>query len=186
MIIGINGSPRKGNSYKLLLNFLKGAQDKGYEIKLIDACNLNISPCLECGYCSKKGFCRINDEMNDIRNQLENCHHIAVASPVFFFGVSSQLKILIDRCQPLWAKKYILDIDISQKFNFKRKGFFFSTGGFSKQITFKGGKLCVKAFFDCLSVQYYSEILVPSMENKNDIDLRKDLLKKAYSLGFNI
>ena len=182
-IVGINGSPRRGNSFKLLSSFLDGAKYKGFEIKLIDACRLKISPCQECGYCSKRGICRIDDEMTEVRNLLENCSHIAVCSPVFFFGLSAQLKILIDRCQPFWAMKYILKRDISERFNFERKGFFFSAGGFNKSITFKGGELSIKAFFDCLSVKYEDRILAESMEYKDDILTRKDLLERAYEFG---
>jgi len=180
LVVGINGSPRKGNSFKLLKMFLKGAKERGYNVKLIDACKLKISPCQECGYCSKEGICRIKDDMTEIKKLLENAKYIALCSPVFFFGVSAQLKALIDRCQPLWVKKYILN---TAKPKDERKGFFFSTGGFHKEITFKGGELTVKAFFDSLNVEYTDKIFVSSMEYKNDILQRKDCLKKAYEIG---
>lgn len=186
IIVGINGSPRRGNSYKLLSSFLEGAKDKGFEIRLIDACKIKISPCQECGYCSKEGICRIDDEMTEVRNLLASCAHIAIGSPVFFFGVSAQLKTLIDRCQPFWAMKYLLKKDLSKKFNFERKGFFFSAGGFNKPITFKGGELTIKAFFDCLSVKYEANIFAESMEYRDDILKRKDLLARAYELGNNL
>ncbi len=185
-IICINGSPRKGNSFKLLQQFLKGCSDKGHSTRLIDATEIKISPCMECGYCSKKGLCRIDDPMTEIRDALSTCDHIAVASPVFFFGVSAQLKTLIDRCQPLWAKKYILNQDLANNFNFIRKGFFFSTGGFDNEITFKGGELTVKSFFDALSVKYTDKVLVTSMEYITDINKREDCLQKAYQLGFHL
>jgi len=185
-IAGINGSPRKGNSFTLLEKFLEGAEKKGFKTKLIDACKLKISYCMECGYCSKKGICRINDQMTEIREILSTCSHIAVASPVFFFGISSQLKTLIDRCQPLWAQKYILKQDFNDNFNFQRKGYFFSTGGFDRKITFKGGELSIKSFFDALSLQYEGGVLATSMENKDDISKEKTLLKKAYNLGLSI
>ncbi len=183
LVIGINGSPRKGNSFKLLESFLKGAKDKGFTVELIDACSIKISPCMECGFCSKEGICRIDDEMTKIRELIENTKYIAMCSPVFFFGVSAQLKILIDRCQPLWVKKYLLknDLKISGK-----KGFFFSTGGFDKEITFKGGELCLKAFFDCINAKYSDKIFVTSMEYKGDILKRSDCLEKAYQLGSSL
>ncbi len=181
MIIGINGSPRKGNSFKMLNSFINGAEDKGYKVELIDACSLNISPCKECGFCSKEGVCRVKDEMDEIRSKLEDATHIAVCSPVFFFGLSAQLKILIDRCQPLWAKKYILKKSIPEK-----KGYFFSAGGFSKDITFKGGELTIKAFFDCLNAKLIEKVYALNMEYKNDIDKKKDILEYCYNLGFNL
>ena len=186
LVVGINGSPRRGNSFILLERFLQGVKDKGYETLLINACKEKISPCMECGYCSKEGICRIDDKMTEIRKILTECSHIAVASPVFFFGISAQLKTLIDRCQPLWAKKYILNIDISKNFQFQRNGFFFSTGGFNREITFKGGELCVKSFFDALSIKYKGSVLAPSMEDKGDILKEEHFLEKAYELGNSI
>lgn len=183
LVIGINGSPRHGNSYILLKEFLKGAEDAGFETKLLDACKVSISSCRECGYCSKKGKCIIDDNMTEIRNYLATCAHVAVASPVFFFGISAQLKILIDRCQPFWAMKYQLDRDISKHFDFQRKGYFFSTGGFNREITFKGGELTIKTLFDALSVKYANKIFVPSMEYKSDIYKREDCIELAYKFG---
>ncbi len=185
-VAGINGSPRNGNSYDLLTKFLQGVRDSGGETVLIDACKINISPCMECGFCSRNGVCRIKDNMQDIHEILATVSHIAVASPVFFFGVSSQLKTLIDRCQPFWARKYQLNNDIGKEFDYQRKGYFFSTGGFNKEITFKGGELSVKSFFDALSVKYENNIFVVSMENKGDINNRNDCLEMAYNLGKNI
>ena len=185
-VVGINGSPRKGNSFLLLKKFLQGAEDSGFETVLIDACKIEINFCRECGFCSKEGICIIKDNMTEIRELLSNCGYIAVASPVFFFGVSAQLKTLIDRCQPFWAKKYQLGEDISEKFDFERKGYFFSTGGFNREITFKGGELSVKSFFDALSVKYEDKIFVTSMENKEDINSETEYLDKAYNLGKNL
>ncbi len=183
MIVGINGSPRKGNSFLLLKAFLDGAKDSGNDTLLIDSCKIDISPCHECGYCMKNKICRLKDSMNDYLKILSKCEHIAVASPVFFFGISAQLKIFIDRCQPLWAKKYIFKEDLSKNFHFQRKGFFFSTGGFNKNITFKGGELVVATFFDTLSVKFENKILVTSLEEKGEIKTKPDILKQAYNMG---
>ncbi len=182
-VIGINGSPRKGNSFILLKEFLRGAEEAGFETLIIDACKLKISFCMECGFCSEKGVCRIEDAMSEVRDNLSECAHVAVASPVFFFGISAQLKTLIDRCQPFWALKYQLGQDIGKSFDFKRKGYFFSTGGFNKSITFRGGELTVKSFFDALSIEYSDNVCIGSMENKGDILKEQDAMKKAYLLG---
>jgi multimeric flavodoxin WrbA len=186
MILGINGSPRRGNSFTLLERFLSGAKINGKDVLLIDACKLNILPCQECGFCMKKKKCRLTDEMSDYIDILTKCSHIAVASPVFFFGISAQLKTFIDRCQPLWAKKYIFHEDLSKNFQFMRKGFFFSTGGFNKDITFRGGELAVQCFFDSLSVKFEDKIFATSMEEKGDIHNKPELLEKAFNLGKNL
>ncbi len=186
MIVGINGSPRKGNSFLLLKEFLKGAEEIGKKTMLIDTCKINISPCQECGFCMKNKVCRIKDKMNEYIDILCKCSNIAVASPVFFFGVSAQLKIFIDRCQPLWARKYVFGEDLRKDFDFPRKGFFFSTGGFNKNITFKGGELTVACFFDSLSVSFEDKILVTSMEEKKDILSKTEFLEKAFNLGKNL
>ena len=186
MILGINGSPRKGNSFILLEKFLEGAKEAGKDILLIDACKLSISPCQECGYCMRKKVCRLDDNMKEYIELLCKCSHIAVSSPVFFFSISSQLKIFIDRCQPLWARKYIFNENLQDNFKFIRKGFFFSTGGFNKNITFKGGELVIKCFFDSLSVKFQEKLYVASMEDKNDIYKKEEFLELAYNFGKSI
>ena len=112
-ILGIMGSPRlKGNSDLLLDEALKGAQGQGIEIEKIIADKLNIEPCKEYYTCLKDGSCIIRDDMDAIYPKLLEADGVIIASPMFFYAITSQLKALIDRCQALWARQYFLKQDI--------------------------------------------------------------------------
>ena len=125
-ILGIMGSPRvKGNTDLLLDEALKGAQSQQAEVEKIVADKLDISPCREYYGCLKDGNCVMRDDMDGVYSKLLGADGIIVASPIFFYGLTSQLKSLIDRCQALWARKYVLKQDLP---NSTRKGAFIAVG----------------------------------------------------------
>ncbi len=97
-ILGIMGSPRlKSNTDLLLEEALRGAQSLGAEIEKIIVDKLDITPCREYYGCLKDGNCVIRDDMDDIYPKLVAADGIIVASPIFFYGLSAQLKALVDR-----------------------------------------------------------------------------------------
>ncbi|MCP4681177.1 MAG: flavodoxin family protein, partial [Desulfobacterales bacterium] len=97
-ILGLQGSPRrKGNTSKLLSAFLTEAKNLGAHTYYLDVPRMNITPCQECGTCEKKGFCPIDDDMQKVFFLLRRADIIVMATPVFFYGPTAQLKALIDR-----------------------------------------------------------------------------------------
>src|SRR4030042_3661344 len=109
-ILAIYGSPRKkGNTNVLLDHAVQGAEEAGAQVEKIFLVDLNISPCLEIYGCKKTGRCVIEDDFQKVHDQLLACHGLMLASPIFFYTVSAHTKILMDRCQALWVKKYWLD-----------------------------------------------------------------------------
>ena len=106
-VLGILGSPRRGGNSEILMRaFLEGAAEAGAEVEEIILRDLKISPCLEIYHCFKDGTCPIKDEMREIYDKLLEADVVALASPVFFYGVSAQSKAMIDRTQALWARRY--------------------------------------------------------------------------------
>jgi len=110
-VLGISGSPRRGGNTDLLLEeVLTGAASKGAETKTINLTELKIEPCQHCDACLVKGKCKINDDMQKIYDEFRTADHIVLASPIQFMTVTAHLKAMIDRCQALWACKYVLKI----------------------------------------------------------------------------
>ena len=108
-VLGICGSPRReGNTELLLRELLRGSRDKGAEVEEVMLRDLKITPCLEIYACRKDGKCPIHDDMETLYPKLVEADVVALASPIFFYAVSAQAKALIDRCQAMWAKKYLL------------------------------------------------------------------------------
>src|SRR3990170_8115852 len=108
-VLGISASPRlKGNSDLLLRQALAGAESAGAEVEYVRLAELKISPCIECNACYKTGRCVIEDDYQQLMQKVIDADRLIFATPIFFMTVSAQAKLFIDRCQCLWANKYIL------------------------------------------------------------------------------
>ncbi len=98
-IIVLNGSPRKGgNTDTLVKSFVNGAKDNN-EVEVVSVTDYRVNPCIGCNTCfTREGnLCFQKDDMTKIYEKLKNADIIVVASPVYFYGISSQLKAVIDR-----------------------------------------------------------------------------------------
>jgi len=183
-VLGLFGSPRRGGNTDLLLEeMLKGAQSQGAEIERIFLSQLNISPCQECRKCEVSGNCVIDDEMQEIYPRLTKANFIILASPIFFYSVTAQTKVLIDRCQTLWARKYVLKQQPLNKEIINRKGWFISVGGTKGSNLFKGAVLTVRYFFDAIDVEYNGELLFHRIDEKGAIKKHPTALKEAFRMG---
>jgi len=175
------GSPRiKGNTDLLLDEALKGAQSQGAEVEKIIVDNLNISPCREYYGCLRDGNCVIRDDMDGIYPKLLEADGVIVASPIFFYGLTSQVKALIDRSQALWARKYVLKQNLPYE---GRKGAFIAVGATKGRKLFEGSILTVKYFFQAIGVDYTAELLVRGVDKKGEIREHPTTLKDAFELG---
>ena len=180
-VLGIMGSPRiKGNTDLLLDEALKGAQSQQAEVEKIMVDKLDISPCREYYGCLKDGNCVIRDGMDDIYPGLLGADGIIVASPMFFYGLSAQLKALIDRCQALWARKYVLRHKLSDS---PRRGVFIGVGATQGEKLFDGSILTVKYFFKAIGVDYAGELLVRGVDKRGEIKEHPTALSDAFGLG---
>lgn len=185
-ILGIAGSPRRnGNTDLLLAEFLKGTGSKGAEVMTIVLNDLDITPCQHCDACLKAGKCRIDDDMQMVYRELEKADCIVLASPIQFSGVTAQMKIMIDRLQSLWAKKYILKIPPLGDER-KRKGFFISVGGRKVANLFEPALVMIKTVFVILNVTYAGDLLFRGIDEKGAIKNHPDALKQAFESGQKI
>jgi multimeric flavodoxin WrbA len=99
-VLILMGSPRKaGNSAVLAEHLAKGAMDAGARVQTIHLHGMNINPCTGCDECQgeKATGCVIDDAMQDIYRKLEGADSIVFASPIYWFSVTAQLKMVIDR-----------------------------------------------------------------------------------------
>lgn len=182
-IIGVHGSPRRGGNTELLLGeFLRGCREAGAEVEEFHLRDLKISPCLEIYACKKDGNCPINDDMKLLYAKFVEADGLAIASPIFFYAVSAQLKAMIDRCQAMWARRYILHQTISPgKTN--RRGVFLAVGGSKGSKIFDGPLLTMKYFFDALDMAFYRSLLFKEIDAKGDILTHPTAMAEAFSLG---
>ena len=101
----ISSTPRRGGNSEVLCNqFAQGATDAGNEVEIITLRDYNLNYCVACYSCSETGKCIIGDGMNEIAEKLVNADVIVFATPVYFYSMSGQLKVFIDRLVPVYTK----------------------------------------------------------------------------------
>jgi multimeric flavodoxin WrbA len=181
-VLGIMGSPRRQSNTEILLDkALEGAREAGAQVEKVLISKLKISPCLEIYACRKDGNCAIKDDMQSLYKKLLEAGHVIFASPMFFYGVTSQAKALIDRCQALWVRRHVLGMGKEDKR--ERRGVFISVGATRGTKLFDGAVLTVKYFFDAIGVKYSGDLLVKGIDNKAQIKEHPTALEDAFRLG---
>ena len=92
------GSPnRKGSTNILVENFVEGATEAGHECEVIYVCHANIHPCTGCVACGYEGPCVQKDDVEQIRAKLLASDMVVFATPLYYYGMSAQLKTVVDR-----------------------------------------------------------------------------------------
>jgi len=183
-IIAVYGSPRRnGNSAALLDQAVNGARDAGAMVERVVLRDLRMSPCLEIYGCKKSGDCVIRDDFQALRDQLVTADGVMLASPVFFYTVSAHTKILMDRCQSLWVKKYWIDQTPVGMWEPKRKGLFIGVGATTGKRLFEGILLTVRYWFDVLDATLWKSLLYRGLDFEGDVDKHPEYLTEACEAG---
>ncbi|MFC1884198.1 NAD(P)H-dependent oxidoreductase [Thermodesulfobacteriota bacterium] len=177
-IVGLQGSPRKNSNTDILLSsLLDEAKNLGAGISKIEVARKKIEPCRECGTCEKKGFCPIDDEMQQIYPLLRRADLVIMATPIFFYGATAQMKALIDRSQALWSRTYVYKLkDPGRKW---RKGFLLAVGATKGKNLFEGVNLTAKYFFDAVGASFDGTIGFKQVEESGAIEKHPTALKEV-------
>ena len=97
-IVVLTGSPRRnGNSAYLAEQFIKGARESGHDIYRYDCAFRQVEPCRACNRCGMDGPCVIKDDFDELRPRLVEADMVVFAIPMYYFGMSAQMKRVIDR-----------------------------------------------------------------------------------------
>lgn len=97
-IVVLAGSPhKKGSSNLLAEQFIQGAEESGHSVQVLDVAHMNIRPCLGCGHCGMDGECAHKDDNVVIRDALLGADMAVFVTPIYYFGMSAQMKLVIDR-----------------------------------------------------------------------------------------
>ncbi len=182
-VFGIAGSPRRGGNTDLLLaEVMRGATSQGAEVKTIVLNDLNFIPCQHSDACLETGKCKYQDDMQMIYRELEQSDRIVLASPIHFMGLTAQMKAMIDRCQALWVRKYILKVPPLGDTR-ERKGLFISVSGREKTNAFEPALVVIKTLFIVLNITYAGKLLFPGVDGKGAIAKHPDALQQAFLAG---
>ncbi len=97
-VLVFKGSPReKGNSSLLADKVAEGARSTGVEVESYSLHRLDIRPCDACDICQETGVCVLKDDMQPLYTRMLDVHAILIASPIYWFTISAQTKLFIDR-----------------------------------------------------------------------------------------
>ena len=122
-VLILSSSPRrKGNSQCLCEEFARGATEAGHHVDLVRLSEQKIGYCLACDACMRNGgTCVQKDDMKQLLALYQEADVLVLATPIYFYGISAQMKTFIDRTYPIWqhlGKKdiyYIISAGLDQK-----------------------------------------------------------------------
>jgi multimeric flavodoxin WrbA len=187
MLVGIYGSPRKaGNTDVMLDAFLEGAKTAGGEVNRLYVRELEIRGCLGCGHCDRTGMCIQKDDMQHVYPLLEQTQHIVVASPIYFYGITAQLKLLVDRAQALYMKRELAEKEGNVgREKSARKGFLLLAGATRGKRLFECSILTIKYFCDALGVAYSGELCFKEIDERGAVLQHPGAIEECRAAGTN-
>nr|WP_240193630.1 flavodoxin family protein [Desulfobulbus alkaliphilus] len=180
-----NGSPRKGGNTELLLTSVAaGIEQSGFRAEYIRLADLAIHPCIGCGHCEREGHCIFADDMTALYAAIEAAHRIVLASPIYFYGVTAQTKIFIDRCQVLWSRKYLLSE--RKAYRDDLRGYMVSVAATAGEKIFAGARLTIRYALDAMDCPLSGELLVKEVSDKGAVAGKPEIMAEALQLGNEI
>jgi multimeric flavodoxin WrbA len=182
-LVALNGSPRQGgNTEALLGRAIEGARSAGAEVETFVLNYMDIRPCQNCGYCETRGVCRFadQDDMRSIYQALDAGDCFVAASPIYFATVSAQMKTMIDRCQALWARKFLLK---QRHANPDRCGIFLAVGGFPHRRFWPCAETVARTWFLCCDIKYLGGLFYHKIDGRGEIAGHPSALQEAFDAG---
>ncbi len=174
----LKGSPReKGNSAILADRVAAGAQEAGADIESINLHTLDIRPCDACDACQENGgVCIIGDDMQTIYPKLLQADSIILASPVYWFTISAQLKLCIDRWYGLqssgWKKMAGKQVGVVLTYGDTN---LYTSGGINAIHTFES--ICRFLRMEIVGIVH------GTAGDIGDVEKKPELMQRAYQLG---
>ena len=175
-ILILSGSPRRGGNTELLVEaFVKGASQK-HHVEVVSVHDYKVNPCMGCNACfkSESNSCVQKDDMSLIYEKMAVADMLVIASPVYFYGLSAQLKAVIDRFHNPIRDTYHI-----------KKTALLLVGAASLPELFDGilaqYRLCLNFF----KLENVGRVLVRGVKDKGDIR-NTGALHEAFELGLNL
>jgi len=180
MIIAVYGSARKaGNTDILMDSFLEPLTGKT-EIHKYYLRDMNLRSCIACGGCHTTGVCVFDDDIWDIYKKIESADGLVIASPIYFASVTANTKAFIDRAQPFWSRKYLLD---RRNTVAVKKSFFICVGAVNTEKYFLNAKLIMQTYLRNLDIPYSGDLFYSGVDEAGEIRQKAGAVDSAYKAG---
>lgn len=166
-ILVLLGSPRRSRNSETLTDcFLKPLEQVGCHVDKLRISQLAIKPCTGCEACHKTGHCVIRDDMDQVYPLLDEADWVVLASPVYFNSVTGSLKVLIDRCQVYWARKFVLK---QPPVKDSRLGFLLMSAGIAQNPqTLNGAWRVADYFFKAQDISFKDSLCVDRTDSGDE------------------
>ncbi|UMZ75333.1 flavodoxin family protein [Natranaerofaba carboxydovora] len=186
-------SPRKkGNSKYIAEHFEKGVsswylgnKNNPQSNNIIRLTDYNINPCRGCGYCDDKAKCVIKDDMKTLYPIIEDSDIITFVTPIYFASVPAQFKAFIDRFQPYYAAKYLLNEPVIPPSN-NKKVILYVVSGYNKQSFFENVKGILEIFCLNLNIDLTHSFYYGGIDALGEILNRPEILTEIETFGRNL
>ena len=173
-VLILSGSPRKGGNSDILCDeFQKGALSTGAIVEKIRVAEKKIAPCSGCYFCRKSGGkCALNDDMGELLPKILEADVLVFSSPVYFYSVCAQLKIVMDRCVARWRELANKDL------------YYIMTSADDEDDTMEGTLACFRGFAMCIDGYEEKGVLYgKGVADVGDVKNRPELMQIAYEMG---
>ena len=175
-ILVLAGSMRKGGNTDLLVQAFTEGAAKNNQVEVVSVADYKVNPCIGCNFCyTKEGnTCFQKDDMQTIYEKMKRTDVLVIASPVYFYGVSAQLKAIIDR----------LHTPLRKEFPIKNLGLIL-VGADTLPKLFDSIKMQYQLTLSYFHLQDAGMVLVRGAEKKGDVKNGSGL-REAYELGLSV
>lgn len=175
-IVILTGSMRRGGNTELLAQAFADGARRNHEVEILSVADYHVNPCVGCNSCFKREghACFQQDDMTRIYEKMRQAEVLVIASPIYFYGISAQLKAIVDR----------LHTPMRDEFKIKKMALLLVGGAVLPEL------------FDPIKMQYQMVLNFFKLENAGMVLVRnvKELgairehpaLQEAYDLGASI
>lgn len=175
-VIVISTSLRTGSNSDMLADkFVEGAVQAGHEVEKISLMDKDIQFCRGCLACQKLGKCVIKDDVNDIMQKVLNADVVVWATPIYYYEMSGQMKVLIDRMNAMYAMDY--------KF---RDVYMLTTAAETEPETPLRAETGLTGWIDCYPKSRLAGTLFCGGVDVPRTIIGNEKLQEAYRMGLNV
>lgn len=176
-VVIITTSLRAGSNSDILAKECeRGAKEAGHDVELISLKGKEIKYCIGCLSCQKTGSCVIKDDVSDILEKVRNAEVIVYATPLYYYGISGQMKTLLDRLNPLFSSEYAF-----------RDVYMIVTAAENEPSTFEKAYTALQGWVDCFEKASLKGMVTGGgIDEPNKAGNASDVMKKSYELGKNL
>lgn len=176
-VLMISSSLRNGSNSELLAkSVMDGATAAGQDVQWLSLKEKQFGFCRGCLACQNTGKCVIRDDMDDMIDLVKNADVIVFATPVYYYGMSGQLKTFLDRCNPLYISDYQF-----------REIYLLTASAEDGDDVYQTTKAAIQGWIDCFpKATLMGLISGGGLNNPREAGFCPELLERAYLLGKNI